>query len=616
MNAFQWRYADTSSLIHKQWQEDHEKTAFASVYHFMFSNNAAAADSASASDPAAEITDECPNGNAIATRKEKKEEGVVVDKSALRVVHLNEKSCQQGRIVVVTVKEKTPPQIDSTTFVNEDADLQGYVIVDREGEEEDGNVQDAEERKLFISEETEEEELKALTEKTIDLERRNHVQSIKCTADADEKQEGEKESKVQENIKAPEALRLVSSAAEKETEEEEEIAISSEDLPVKLHDDQQPAEQQIVAEERRTVINSRNPSNKVIIPVIELRIDEEEEEELDQAVDSARAAAPLPLMEDIIKPVGAAADDRGGGLIVGGAGKSVDAECEIDAEIAICNDDRNNNNVIRGRSLQEEQQDAEEEEVDDDASKRLLINEIATKADVHPVPPQIVITEGDNHQAAHGGGLTLIVDRGVEEDEEVEPSKESTISHHHKVEGNEAKVIVAEGERESHGAGDSVGKSTNFTKVGEKQENDCDKNQTANKPLPPDSPTKDDSDIAMPLPPSNVGKRMESGGRVGGGGERKNVNVQIRRKQYDVISSLDDYITSSSSVDDLDTVSSSCDDYGSRVGVTSDLESGSERLSALEVDSTSTEDVAESWIKELMDEQKRRRGGRGGEVVS
>lgn len=81
------------------------------------------------------------------------------------------------------------------------------------------------------------------------------------------------------------------------------------------------------------------------------------------------------------------------------------------------------------------------------------------------------------------------------------------------------------------------------------------------------------------------------------GGESRNMNVQIRRKQYDLISSLDDYITSSSSLDDLDTVSSFGESSCSVV-------SGSERMSAVEEEElveNQDDDGAEFWIKVLQD---------------
>lgn len=558
-------------MIFKQWQEDHEKSAFSSVYNFMFSSNAADNSPPDDGQDAGNVTVTVP----------------LPSPSAVPVANSNEESCQG-------IEE--PKTTTTTTLVNEDG----------------GAVKQQKLKLSVVSEEDNCNDGQAMND---DLERTDHEQFLKC-----------KKPPRGKNINAPKpsSPRLADAGSH----------VISDAISPK-HD--QPAV--IVAVERKRKVMA---GNKVITPAIELRIDEEVEEEEEEDV---LISDSLLRIEEVvgaltttaaIKPVGAAADDRGGGLR-----KSVDAECEIDAEIAIfrahdddagekwaAQEDYNNNSVIR-------------DDYDDEASKRLLINVIATNADVHPEPSTattVISAVVDNHKAAPAGSSSEAA------------SKESTSSHHEIRDG--AKVIVAKGERESllqliaEGVGgekpppnDAV-KSTNSTKVvvgcdnknktadrsggeGEKEQQSCIKPSTATK--------GDRNGNCAATPPTLIANRMvmERESDRGVGGERRNLNVQIRRKQYDLICSFDDYITatSSSSLDDLDTLSLfDDDDYGEQVGAGGggiSVESGSERMSKVEVgdaeeaESTiSREDVKRTavWIKEVLDEQQGRDNDEG--VVS
>lgn len=597
-SAFQWRFADPAPLIFHLWQEGHEKTAFPSVYEYLFLGSNCSLDN---NNPKEGSSDTCPSGGEDVDRLgDSIAYTDAVDCSALpEAVELNapevipsrheeevetKASCQG--IDSKTGKEQQQPPLKpkrtttatKETFVNEDAELQRHVIVP--SCDDDG----MEEQKLLVF--LEEKEC-SQSSSGGDLElRTKHAKSIKSARAfaCDVVEEREEESSAPAATPIPKVLVEDCTGAVIPNE----LAISSANY------DRQPAVNAAVVEVQNR--NSRNVGNKVIIPpAIELRIDEDDE------------VMGASLMEDI-KPVGGAAVDRGGGLR-----KSV----EGDAEIAICSNDDdqvgggdyNNNsktNVIR-----------DYDEDDDDA--KLLISEIATNADVHPVPGQVMMMPAEDNHKASGEEVELLVDK---------ESAAIAISHN-KVGGeggvdDEGKVIVAKGERE-HDVSNckkeeniliDAAKST--IKGGDQDY--CDRNANCRNEITTGEGVK--TTLSAQGEKSNQTATTEGmliareSNRVGGNdddGER-NVNVQIRRKQYDIIAKFDDYITatSSSSMDDLDTVSKSSFDELDGGSDSVLMESGSESVDVKEqVNSSREEDTERTdfWIKEVLKEQEKWRGG-------
>lgn len=532
--AFQWRYADLSPLIFKQWREDHEKSAFPSVYRFMFPDNQNNGNDAghaivldgppSTMESWAEIKDP------VAVNLQTKSNGVQTIKTTT-FTHPQEElkngiipaSCQE---IGETVTE--PPK----TFVN------------RDGVQSDDDGAGNRHQELLILE----------CQEQFDENNVQEVKTIKSSLCSIEEEES----------KAPEAKK-------------NEIAISSSGIVI-AGKEQEPVVM-IVAEEQQQ--RKRSVGNKVITPAIELRIEEYDSDE---------------DVEEEIMP--------DGGLI-----RSVEGEHKIDAETAICidhdasdddDDDYNNNKIIH---VHEENDDDVAKPAALEVKEPLLINEIAITADVHRVDQDRLedVLLRDNQSAV----------ATIEESQKERQSKEALemeiieeISHDG---GNEAKVIggVAEGENlrgrdetpTSESTSEGTVKSINSTKDCADVDDNVD-NTTVKRPP---GEARGECDINATKRTVIERESCPTAPAPLVGGENRNMNVQIRRKQYDVISSFDDYITSSSSLDDLDTVSSFGESSCSVV-------SGSERMSAVEeeemVEDQEVDDGAEFWIKALQDGQK------------
>lgn len=497
---------------------------------------------------------------------------------------LDDDSCHRIDLPV----EEESPKSAAQTPVNETGELHLHV------ESTDVGV---EEPKLFITEVTE----------------KDRSQPNTTSSGWEQKNEDNTALRIEEGNKVPGAFR-----SDDHPPAPQEVETSSSPIIsfAANHDDQkQPAvivDEVKETEEKEKIINSRNASNKVIIPAIVLRIDEDEEvaEEVvgsDHGV--AVGDAPTEEEEEDIKPVGAAASDRGGGLRRWSGG--VEGGCEI----AICtNDDYNNNQLIK----------------DDQLSERLLINQIATSADVHPQPSTApesptttAITDEDNQAA-----VSLAVTAGGDHKEP--PTKESTSSHQESTsEGNEAKVITPQGEREENSTVEVLVETKEealpFAEVvvcdnDRKARHSADGKELTAITADSDGSASAENKVVDGTNTAGVGRESGSVGVVVHDGGERNTNVQIRRKQYGVISSLDDYITatSSSSMDTLDTLSS-VRDYdeptsGGGVGgmTTTSVESGSERISmSSTMDSRVSEDGedrTEFWIHALLEDKQRRSG--------